>query len=105
MGVGLDTEELSTKVAIMKWRAFKGDKEGSLEFALAPAVRGVEGGLAKVLVTNGGTEKHGTEARGPAIRQVDEAIEYTWKKGVQVGGGVRRTRGKRRGIVREHNSL
>ena len=78
-GVDLETEELSTKVTIMKWRTCKGDEEWVLEFALAPEVRGVDTELVTVLVMNGGKEKHGAEARGPAIREVDEAIEHTWK--------------------------
>ena len=67
-------------MTVMGWRMLKGDKEGVLEFALAPEVRGVEAELVKLLVMNGGKEKHGTEVRGPAIRKVDEAIEDTWKQ-------------------------
>ena len=79
-GVNLDGDMLGTKVTIMKWRTFKGDKDGALEFALAPEVREVEAELVKLLSLNGGKEKNGPEARGPAIRKVDEAIEDTWKK-------------------------
>ena len=82
-GVNLDGDQLNSKATIMQWRTFKGDKDGALEFSLAHDVRGVEVELVKLLTTNGGKEKHGTEPRGPGIRKIDEMIDDTWKKVIQ----------------------
>ena len=80
MGVDLDGDALGAKVRVMKWRTLQGNKEGALEFALAPEAREAEMELVKLLTQNGGKEKHGTEPRGPAIRKVDEKLEDTWAK-------------------------
>ena len=82
-GVNLDGGQLNTKVTVMKWRTFKGEKDGALEFSLAHDVRAVEAELVKLLTKNGGKEKHGPEPRGPGIRKVDELIEDAWKKVIQ----------------------
>ena len=79
-GVNLDGDQLSTKIQVMKWRTFKGDRDGVFEFALAHDVKEVETELAKLLTKHGGKEKHGPEPRGPGIRKVDDLIEDTWKK-------------------------
>ena len=78
--IDLKTEELNTRVQIMKWRTLQGNKEGILEFRLSDEVREVEGELMKLMIANGGKEKTGTEPRGPGIRRVDDLIEGTWKR-------------------------
>ena len=82
-GVNLDGDQLNTKVTVMKWRTFKGEKDGALEFSLAHDVRAVEAELVKLLTQNGGKEKHGPEPRGPGMRKVDEMIENTRKTVIQ----------------------
>ena len=77
--MNLKSEVLGTKVTPTKWRMSKGGKAGVLEFALAPEVQGVEAELVRLLVQSGGKEKHGAEAKGPASRKVDEAIEDAWE--------------------------
>ena len=79
-GVNLDGDQLGAKVMVMKWKTFKGGKEGVLEISLAHEVRAVEAVLVKLLTANGGKEKNGIEPRGPVIRRIDEMITDTWKK-------------------------
>ena len=98
----MDGGTLGANVRVTKWRTSQGDKHGALEFAMAPEVREAEAELVKLLALSGGKEKYGTDARGPAIRKVDEEIADTWKRYTR---RIRHKGAKRRITVRANNLL
>ena len=73
-------EGVTPWVQVMKFRTFKGDKEGILEFKLVPELGAVEGEIVRVLQEYGGKVKSTPEPRGPLVRKVDELLEGTWRK-------------------------
>ena len=82
---GKDTstpEFLGTDVRVMKWRTLKNGKEGVLEFMMVPELAFVERELLRVLTgVQGAQEMFGLESKGPQIREVEEMIEGTWRRG------------------------
>ena len=76
----LQTDDLGQIIQMMKWRTFQGNKDGALEFSLAPHAREAEAIIVQLLKQNNGKETQGTAPRGPAIRDIDERIRDTWRK-------------------------
>ena len=76
----LQTDDLGQLIHMMKWRTSQGNKDGALEFSLAPHAREAEAILVQLLKQNNGRDTQGTAPRGPAIRNIDERISDTWRK-------------------------
>ena len=77
---GSRDEGVAQWLQVVKWRTFKGDREGILEFKLVPELGTVEGEIVRVLTEHGGKVKTTPEPKGPMVRRVDELLEGTWRK-------------------------
>ena len=95
---GSRDEGVAQWLQVVKWRTFKGDREGILEFKLVPELGTVEGEIVRVLVEHGGVQQlaHAVLRQLPALgpqdqvdlaRQTDAAEQELGQEGLAHGAG------------------
>ena len=82
------TEFLAADVRVVKWHVFREGTNGGLELKLGPDMASVEAELTRFMVTVGGRVITSVAPRGPKVRELDTALQGTWRQPGQKGKGT-----------------
>ena len=74
-------EFLTADVNVLKYRTTRDGKEGILEMLLVRGLESVEEEIVRRIQSQGGRRLTGTDSKGRRVRDVEQMIEDTWRRG------------------------